>query len=543
MRKINTGAKDKSCFPVRSSKAVGALLLSMILVVQAPKPVNAAESTQNNALAFSSNMKRIEASSYQSLGVEVAKEIASKDKYVIATEDDYPDALAGTVLASEIGAPILFVSKKDSSKTLDYLKEVNADSNTQLFILGGTGAVSQDIENNLRTISDKITRLGGKDRFETCSLINNYLKRPEGTNIIVATGRNFPDALSMGAIGGQLQYPIFLTEPGLLPAQIKEQIKALKPSAVYIAGGTGAVSTEIEKEIASICPGSSIQRFAGKDRYDTSMKIADYFKKNISSNIYTTAKDFHAALASAPLASKNKASITLIDNDAYEGQVNSSTHNGFIVGDQTTISKTVENYLTGNITEGKVTVKLVDRQGKKIADDIVYKRPLGQNIELPDYIPNVMVGQKEYGVFSFNDYSNCVTLTKEKPFITNTITFQLVHDYNAPPSSTHFTAFPEGNASGDTSMVVKVGKNIEVSNQVSDFDSDWFTVTNTISDESKIVVTSGKIPKNMKGVKTTLFPWFKCYFTKPGKYTISQDAVDSDGHKMTTIVKTITVIK
>lgn len=542
MRKINSGAKDKSCFPVRSSKAVGALLLSIILAVQAPQPVSAAESTQNNTPAFSSNMKRIEASSYQALGVEVAKEIASKDKYVIATEEDYPDALAGTVLASGIGAPILFVSKKDSLKTLDYLREVNADSNTQFFILGGTGAISQDIENTLRTISDKITRLGGKDRFETCSLINDYLKRPEGTNIIVATGRNFPDALSMGAIGGQLQYPIFLTEKDFLPEQIKEQIKILKPSSVYIAGGTGAVSTEVEKEIASICPGSSIQRFAGKDRYDTSMKIADYFKKNISSNIYTTAKDFHAALASAPLATKNKASITLIDNNAYEEQVNSSTHNGFIVGDQTTISKTVENYLTGNITEGKITVKCVDRQGKKIADDIVHKRPIGQDIELND-ISEVVVGQKVYGVFSFNDYEGWVTLTKEKPFLTYTITLQLVHDYNAPPSSTHFTAFPVANASGNASMVVKVGKDIEVDNQVCDFDSDWFTVTNTISDESKIVVTRGKIPKNMKGVKTTLFPWFTCYFTKPGKYTVSQDAVDSDGHKMQTIVRTITVIK
>jgi putative cell wall-binding protein len=59
--------------------------------------------------------------------------------------------------------------------------------------------------------------------------------------VIIATGQNFPDAVTAGAAG----YPVLLVpSTGSAPQVVKEALDALNPLAVIVMGGTAAVSPE-----------------------------------------------------------------------------------------------------------------------------------------------------------------------------------------------------------------------------------------------------------------------------------------------------------
>lgn len=285
-------------------------------------------------LAKSTTLKSIQDGSHSEISIAVAKELnSSTNSYVITTSWDYPDALAGTVLASKHNAPILYVLNGGNNQAVfNYLKENNANSTTEFYILGGPGAVSYLIENDLRKISDNIVRLGGFDRYDTVDLINTYLNPKAGTPVILATGLNYPDALSMGAVGGQLQYPIFLVDGNSIPQSAINQLKKISPSTAYIAGGTGAVSSEIENQIKKLTPGTIVRRLGGIDRYETSKLIADWFSSCFQKKIYTTGADFHSALVAAPLASLHKASIILVDDLTSTQLAQMNQQDGYIIG-------------------------------------------------------------------------------------------------------------------------------------------------------------------------------------------------------------------
>lgn len=301
------------------NKSLLSILLTLTLTCSYFVTVNADQTSLNTIFG----------KSYIETAIETSKELNSNSNtYIISDIDDYPDALSGTGLASRYNAPILFVSKEDNTKLFDYLKSVNSNKDTKFFVLGGTGAVSQSIEDTLKSISNSVLRFSGSDRFETCQLINNYLNAKQGTPVIIAEGYSYADALSISAIGGQLQYPMILVNKDSIPNKIVEQLQSIKPSTVYIAGGAGVVSDSVEQQIKNLTS-AQIIRFSGKDRYDTSTKISDYFKNQLKGKIYTTGEDFHDALVSIPLAGKNHYSIQL----TYDSnQLSNVKSNDFIIG-------------------------------------------------------------------------------------------------------------------------------------------------------------------------------------------------------------------
>jgi putative cell wall-binding protein len=109
----------------------------------------------------------------------------------LATADNYPDALAGSVLAYQQNAPILLVgdTQEDQDKVLAYMK-ANANPSGNIYILGGTGAVGEDVVQQIKSADfTNVVRLGGTNRYETAAKIADYLKVDQGTPVILASGR------------------------------------------------------------------------------------------------------------------------------------------------------------------------------------------------------------------------------------------------------------------------------------------------------------------------------------------------------------------
>ncbi len=244
-------------------------------------------------------------------------------KVILAASDNYPDALAGSVLAYKEKAPILLVGKnaEDQEKVIAYMKE-NMDSAGSVYILGGTSSVSNEMEEKVNTAGFRnISRIGGADRYETAVKIADTIGVKEGTPVIIVSGDNYPDAISVSSTAAANGYPIFMVSKDEIPDVVKKEISAIKPSKVYIIGLQGAVGTGVEQQLtkASVDK-TNIVRIGGQDRYETSLNVAKYFNTSVEKVSVASGENFPDALAGSSYAANNKSPIILIGNSLTEDQ-------------------------------------------------------------------------------------------------------------------------------------------------------------------------------------------------------------------------------
>ncbi|OAA83561.1 cell wall-binding repeat-containing protein [Clostridium ljungdahlii] len=238
---------------------------------------------------------------------------------IVTTANNFPEALVGSTLVSKLKAPILLVNQTahDSQSTLDYIK-THLASNGTVYILGSTSSVSWDIESAIKYLGyTNIKRLAGTNEDETLKAITDEVGVSAGTPVFIASEDNFPDALSVSSISAIKGYPVILCSKGTLSDSDVQQLKKIKPSEVYIAGGTAAVSDAVVQQVASTTglDSNKITRLYGQDRYGTSLAIAKFFNLDTKNAIIASGNNFPDALAGSSLALKNSAPIILVGND------------------------------------------------------------------------------------------------------------------------------------------------------------------------------------------------------------------------------------
>lgn len=263
--------------------------------------------------------------------IEIANEYINNNqvKYIVlATANNFPDALTGSVLAAKYDAPILLVGDTvlESKATLDFIKS-HLIFGGQVFILGGTGAVSSDIESAVRNLGiSNIQRLGGENRAETSKAINDVLNVQEGTPVIITTENDFPDALSASSFAGINKFPILLSDEDSLPQPTIDLLEKIKPSKIFVIGGKGVVSENAVSQIkiiTNIMSDDYIKRVCGSDRYSTSLAIANEFNTlnpYFSDAVLATGENFPDALSGSALAFKKNAPIILVNDDKASSQ-------------------------------------------------------------------------------------------------------------------------------------------------------------------------------------------------------------------------------
>jgi putative cell wall-binding protein len=280
------------------------------------------------------------------------------ENVVLATSNDFPDSLSGTVLAEKLNAPILLVDKTAiaSSATLNYI-ESKVSKSGKIYMLGGTGVVTNDIVNSLINRGfnpSNFIRLGGSDRFATNAMIKNQLNVSTGTPVVLVRADSFPDALSISSIAAIKGYPIILTNSGSLSPSAKAMINDIKPSQIYLVGGTGVLTPRIVSDINAMSGiTKNLTRISGQDRYETSRAIMQYFNLNTNNCVIATGVTFPDGIAGGVLAAKLHASILLTSDESLDKQ--------HLALDSTNISSL--NILGG---EGAVSKNIADSFNKDI---------------------------------------------------------------------------------------------------------------------------------------------------------------------------------
>ena len=220
---------------------------------------------------------------------------------IIANGRNFPDALAGSYLAGKLDAPILMANEKSeyADSLRAYIQENLAEDGI-IYVLGGTGAVPEGVLQGLEKF--EIRRLAGKTRYETNLLILDEAGVAK-EEILVCTGKGFADSLSASATGK----PILLVGKELTEEQ-KAFLSEQDGNQYYIIGGTGAVSSDLEKAVKSY---GKVKRIAGASRYETSIEVAETFFETPDTAVLASAKNFPDGLCGGPLAMSKNAPLIL----------------------------------------------------------------------------------------------------------------------------------------------------------------------------------------------------------------------------------------
>lgn len=236
---------------------------------------------------------------------------------ILSTGNEFADGLSASVLAHQKEAPILSVdSTVDRSKdAFNYITQHLNPTGT-IYIIGGTGAIGSEFETKLNNLGfQNITRISGKDRYDTSYQLAQSLNNSFISTIVISSGESYPDALSIASFAANKDWPILLSSKNALTKEVKDYLSVKKPSKVYITGGSGVISNNVELEIKGLLPKASVQRLAGQDRFDTNTVIAQTFNPTPSKVYLATGCDFADSLAGSALAAKNGDPIILMDSN------------------------------------------------------------------------------------------------------------------------------------------------------------------------------------------------------------------------------------
>lgn len=298
---------------------------------------------------------------------------ASKN-VVLATDQNFPDALSASYLAAKLGTGVLLTPTNAlASETVTALRIGGIN---HVYIVGGPLAVSETVVAALQAqpvftcggvtpvtnpttgaqVLQTVTQVFGQTQYDTAQTVAQYFGSTVGLGsfngayptsttgtsaynttsglsgtlapfttgtptAILATGQTFPDAMAASGMSYAQQWPILLTQQASLSSQAQAAITNLGIKQVIVMGGPIAISDTVVTQLEAL--GVSVLRIAGTDYTNTAQLLAQF---ELSSNVLNWAAghtydilvargDFFAdALAGSALSGMTQAPIVLTLN-------------------------------------------------------------------------------------------------------------------------------------------------------------------------------------------------------------------------------------
>lgn len=262
----------------------------------------------------SEKIQRLSGDNRYETSVEVSeKNFKSADTVVLASGQNIADALVASSYADIEEAPILLTNKNSiSDEVLDEIERLKAD---KVVIVGGQSSISSSVESRLKKEDIKVTRISGRDRFDTSDKLSQEVSRlsKKSSQAILVNGYKNIDALSVSSLATKEELPILLNGRNALNMSVKNRLRQMNVNKVYIIGGNNSISSDVEKELKRMQ--ISVVRLSGTDRYETSANIAKYAYKDFDEAIVASGENPVDALAASTLTGKKEAPILLTNKN------------------------------------------------------------------------------------------------------------------------------------------------------------------------------------------------------------------------------------
>jgi len=240
----------------------------------------------------------------------------------LATGANFPDALGSAPAAAKQGGPLLLVPKDSLPSSV--ATELARLAPSTIIVSGGPGAVSEHVFKQLEGYAPTVMRMTGADRYEVSRNVTRYAFGESGATVAyVATGANFPDALSASSAAGSLDAPVILVDGTAkgLPQETAQLIRDLGVSEIRIAGGPASVTPTIENALRGIPGVTTVTRLGGLDRYEVSGAINRGVFSTADTVFLASGLTFPDALAGAAVAGGTNSPLYVIPPECMPSRV------------------------------------------------------------------------------------------------------------------------------------------------------------------------------------------------------------------------------
>ena len=287
--------------------------LCTALIGAAVIPASSVEANSTNVIRLAGDTR------YDTMSRIIQAEVPGTSEYVVvASGDNFPDALAAAPLAGALKAPIVLTSGNVLSPQAE--QQITRLKASKAVIIGGVNAISRATVSRIHGLVGSVPiRISGETRYETSLQI--YLQGKARLGVqwssaesIIATGENFADALSVSAYAYAEKAPIFLANPK--NGFSSETLRAISGNFRHqlVVGGENAVPELVITQLMYGTSGGVGLRVYGENRYDTSRALADYMYAHnaaVNNSVFATGENFPDALAGGPLAGRSNAMVLL----------------------------------------------------------------------------------------------------------------------------------------------------------------------------------------------------------------------------------------
>lgn len=300
---------------------------------------------------------------------------------VIAWGDNFPDALSAVSLGYEI------LITKTATLPESIRQEILRIMPSRIIVIGGRNSVSDQVISELENIAGtataedlekitggrteessdrklvyqpKVERCSGLTRYETAlEILKQYGFNSTSRTLIVTTGENFADALSIAPYAAKTHSPVLLCRNGKLNDSARKVLESLRGrcTRLLLIGAENVVSGEVEKLGKKL--GMEVIRLAGNNRYETCAKVVEY---ELSANVGLSAEHFSVAvgtnfpdaLIAGTITANNGSVLFLVDSKTEKWsrelalirknrELISEDYIFYIYGAEAVVSQKVEN--------------------------------------------------------------------------------------------------------------------------------------------------------------------------------------------------------
>lgn len=242
-----------------------------------------------------------------SVAISRANFTPTQDVVVIASGQNFPDALGAGPLAALVEAPLLLVPTAGKLPAV-VAAELDRLKTQDVIVVGGAASVSSEMVAQIEahTASGMAYQVEGSNRYDTAAQLTDFFDPTlTGVPVYLASGTTFPDALGGGAAASLAGGYLLLTGATKLPAETAAALKRVKPSEVIVLGGPTIVSDAVLAQVRAAVPAlaaGKTRRIAGKDRFTTSAMTSADALTAANEVLLTNGMQYPDALSGAAVA-------------------------------------------------------------------------------------------------------------------------------------------------------------------------------------------------------------------------------------------------
>lgn len=287
---------------------------------EAPSYVTRLKSIYDNTNGFYASDREYSLDTSMEIAKQFVKENGKLNNLVIASGENWPDALSGGPLAVAVNSPLIMVPKGlIGVRVFDFIRD-NVNPDATIYILGGPSVVDMNYDDILTINGYKaIKRLYGQDRIDTSVAVANEiatLKPIKGVCIVGSS--NYVDAVSIASYASKEGLPILITDMDTTKGSVTDFMKnhANTIKDTYIVGGTGVVGSNVEPVVSNaLTNGSNVKRLWGSDRYDTNGAVGTALRQDPNRLAVVSNDDYISALSGAVYAGHHNMFLMIVPSD------------------------------------------------------------------------------------------------------------------------------------------------------------------------------------------------------------------------------------